>query len=86
MENIISFTEKLKELEERIMIEQNIILKKEMIAKLLSCTKSLNKEVNKYYEKNQEDIYKSCSHVFEDYCEKYERTRQKCIHCDMIQY
>jgi formylmethanofuran dehydrogenase subunit E len=68
------------------MAEKNIIVKKEMIAKLLFDIKSLNNKVIEYDDKNQNDIYKNCNHVFEDYYEKYEKTKKICLHCDIIQY
>ena len=86
MDNILTISLKLIELEKNIMSEKNIIVKKKMIVKLLFDIKSLNNKVIEYSDNNQNDIYSKCNHIFEVYCEKYERTKQICIHCDMIQY
>ena len=86
MDDIIMISMKNIELEKNIMIEKNIIVKKEMIKKLLLNIKTLNNKVIEYSDKNENDIYKNCTHVFDDYCEKYERTKKICIICDMIQY
>ena len=86
MDNILTISLKLIELEKNIMSEKDIIVKKEMISKLLFDIKSLNNKVIEYDDKNQQEIYNNCNHVFEDYCEKYERSKKICIHCGMIQY
>ena len=57
-----------------------------LIDKLLTTIRILNNITEKYKEYIIKDNMSKCFHVFENYCERNERTREICILCNMCKY
>ena len=86
MEEIYKLTLKILELEKNICDEKLLNDKKIQISKLLSEIKNLNNKIIDYATKIDNVMCDICDHVYEDYFEKYERTKKKCIHCEKMLY
>ena len=57
-----------------------------LLDKLLKIIKILNNITEQYIICVEEEKFKNCTHIFENYCEKHERTKQICNICNMLYY
>ena len=86
MEEIHDLTLKILELEKNIINKKLLEDKKNILSKLLLEIKILNTKVIAYETKIDYEICNMCNHVYEDFYQRYDKTRQKCIHCGDILY
>ena len=86
MEEIKLLTLKILVLQEKI-INTDILNDKQIIlSEILFQFKNLNSKLNNYNLQLENNIYNNCIHIYEDYSEKYERNKKKCIKCNNILY
>ena len=80
------YVSNIEELTLNISNENDFLKKILIINKLKKITNNLNNYINEYKYLIENKICMLCDHEFEDYFEKYERTKKQCIKCNMIQY
>lgn len=84
MENIVTITSGIIELEKKIIDEKNVFVKKLLVDKLLFEIRNVNNKVNDYEYTLQNEIHKCCTHSFDNYFEKNEKTKTKCKICGYV--